>query len=116
MFITGPDVIKTVTGEDATMEETGGAYTIWASPAPPTTASGEQDAFDYVRSAELCLPPTTMPSCRHLAPPHPGAIEDNLTEGGPELDTLIPDSNQPYDMHEVITRSDDDEFWKSSRA
>jgi propionyl-CoA carboxylase beta chain len=41
-----------------------------------------------------------------------GAIEDNLTDEDIELDTLIPDSpNQPYDMHEVITRIlDDDEF------
>ncbi len=41
-----------------------------------------------------------------------GAIEDNLTDEDLELDTLIPDSaNQPYDMHEVITRIlDDDEF------
>src|SRR4029077_13670045 len=46
------------------------------------------------------------------APGRAGAIEDNLTDEDVELDTLIPDSpNQPYDMHEVITRIlDDDEF------
>src|SRR6516225_6590537 len=100
MFITGPDVIKTVTGEDVTMEELGGAHTHMAkSGTAHYVASGEQDAFDWVRDLLSYLPP-------------PGAIEDNLTSEDLELDTLIPDSpNQPYDMHEVITRIlDDDEF------
>ena len=49
---------------------------------------------------------------RYPVPVAEGAIEDNLTDEDLELDTLIPDSaNQPYDMHEVITRIlDDDEF------
>ena len=58
MFITGPDVIKTVTGEDVTMEELGGATPIWASPAPPTTwPPASWDAFDYVRDLLSFLPP-----------------------------------------------------------
>ncbi len=76
-------------------------------------ASGEQDAFDYVRDLLSYLPSNNYADPpRYPAPPHPGAIEDNLTEEDLELDTLIPDSpNQPYDMHEVITRIlDDDEF------
>src|SRR5215212_8960532 len=114
MFITGPDVIKTVTGEDVTMEELGGAHTHMAkSGTAHYVATGEQDAFDYVRELLSYLPsnnyadppryPATVPS---------GAIEDNLTDEDLELDTLIPDSpNQPYDMHEVVTRIlDDDEF------
>ena len=50
MFITGPDVIKTVTGEDVTMEELGGAHThMGKSGTLHYVASGEQDAFDFVR-------------------------------------------------------------------
>ena len=114
MFITGPDVIKTVTGEDVTMEELGGAHTHMAkSGTVHYVASGEQDALDYVRDLLSYLPPNNYADPpRYPAPPHPGAIEDNLTDEDLELDTLIPDSpNQPYDMHEVITRIlDDDEF------
>jgi len=114
MFITGPDVIKTVTGEDVTMEELGGAHTHESkSGTAHYVASGEQDAFDYVRDLLSYLPPNNYAEPpRYPAPPHPGAVEDNLTDEDLELDTLIPDSpNQPYDMHEVITRIlDDDEF------
>jgi propionyl-CoA carboxylase beta chain len=114
MFITGPDVIKTVTGEEVTMEELGGAHTHMAkSGLAHYVASGEQDAFDYVRDLLSYLPSNNYADPpRYPAPPHPGAIEDNLTEEDLELDTLIPDSpNQPYDMHEVIARIlDDDEF------
>jgi propionyl-CoA carboxylase beta chain len=114
MFITGPDVIKTVTGEDVTMEELGGAHThMGKSGTAHYVASGEQDAFEFVRDLLSFLPPNSAAEPpRYPAPPHPGAIEDNLTDEDLELDTLIPDSpNQPYDMHEVITRIlDDDEF------
>ncbi|MCV7252115.1 MULTISPECIES: acyl-CoA carboxylase subunit beta [Mycobacteriaceae] len=114
MFITGPDVIKTVTGENVTMEELGGAHTHMAkSGTAHYVASGEQDAFDYVRDLLSYLPSNNYADPpRFPAPPHPGAIEDNLTAEDLELDTLIPDSpNQPYDMHEVISRIlDDDEF------
>ncbi|TXH17789.1 MAG: acyl-CoA carboxylase subunit beta, partial [Mycobacterium sp.] len=114
MFITGPDVIKTVTGEEVTMEELGGAHTHEAkSGTVHYVASGEQDALDYVRDLLSYLPPNNYAEPPRLpAPPHPGAVEDNLTEEDLELDTLIPDSpNQPYDMHEVISRIlDDDEF------
>src|SRR5215213_9326609 len=114
MFITGPDVIKTVTGEDVTMEELGGAHTHMAkSGTAHYVASGEQDAFDYVRELLSYLPSNNFSDPpRYPAPPHPGAIEENPTDEDLDLDTLIPDSpNQPYDMHEVITRIlDDDEF------
>lgn len=113
MFITGPDVIKTVTGEEVTMEELGGAHTHMAkSGTAHYAASGEQDAFDYVRELLSYLPPnnsTDVPRYQAAAPT--GPIEENLTDEDLELDTLIPDSpNQPYDMHEVITRLLDDEF------
>ena len=115
MFITGPDVIKTVTGEDVTMEELGGAHTHEAkSGTTHYVASGEQDAFDYVRDILSYLPSNNASEPPRYPGPEPtdGAIEDHLTDEDIELDTLIPDSpNQPYDMHEVITRIlDDDEF------
>ena len=93
MFITGPDVIKTVTGEDVTMEELGGAHTHMAkSGTVHYVASGEQDALDYVRDLLAYLPPNNYAEPpRYPAPPHPGAIEDNLTDEDLELDTLIPD-------------------------
>ncbi|MBJ7466675.1 MAG: acyl-CoA carboxylase subunit beta [Mycolicibacterium sp.] len=114
MFITGPDVIKTVTGENVTMEELGGAHTHMAkSGTVHYVASGEQDALEYVRDLLSYLPSNNYadPPRYPVAVPA-GAIEDNLTGEDIELDTLIPDSpNQPYDMHEVISRIlDDDEF------
>src|SRR6202050_5416613 len=106
MFITGPDVIKTVTGEDVTMEELGGAHTHMAkSGTAHYVASGEQDALDYVRDLLSYLPPNNFTDPpRYPVPVPEGAIEDNLTDEDLELDTLIPDSpNQPYDMHEAHT-------------
>ncbi|NKZ63894.1 methylmalonyl-CoA carboxyltransferase [Rhodococcus hoagii] len=115
MFVTGPDVIKTVTGEDVTMEDLGGARTHMAkSGVAHYVASGEQDALDYVKDLLSYLPSNNQAAAPRLAPSDPivGAIEDSLTDEDRELDTLIPDSaNQPYDMHEVIRRIlDDDEF------
>lgn len=113
MFITGPDVIKTVTGEEVTMEELGGAHTHMAkSGTAHYAASGEQDAFDYVRELLSYLPPNNSTDApRYQAAAPTGPIKENLTDEDLELDTLIPDSpNQPYDMHEVITRLLDDEF------
>ena len=93
---------------------TGGAHTHMAKSGPAHyVASGEQDAFDYVRDLLAYLPSNNYADPPRYAVPVPeGGIEDNLTEEDLELDTLIPDwPNQPYDMHEVITRIlDDDEF------
>jgi propionyl-CoA carboxylase beta chain len=115
MFVTGPDVIKTVTGEDVTMEDLGGAHThMTKSGVAHYVASGEQDALDYVKELLSYLPSNNRADAPRLAPTDPidGAIEDSLTDEDLELDTIIPDSpNQPYDMHEVIRRLlDDDEF------
>ncbi|MDQ3789431.1 MAG: methylmalonyl-CoA carboxyltransferase, partial [Actinomycetota bacterium] len=114
MFITGPDVIKTVTGEDVGFEELGGART-------HNTKSGnahymgtdEDDAIAYVKELLSFLPSNNMSD----PPVFPGFAEEgsvasNVSETDLELDTLIPDSpNQPYDMHSVIERVlDDGEF------
>ncbi|GAC80652.1 acyl-CoA carboxylase subunit beta [Gordonia malaquae] len=114
MFVTGPDVIKTVTGEDVTMEDLGGAHTHMAkSGVAHYVAQDEEDALEYVKELLSYLPSNNRADAPRLpVPATTGGIEDNLTEEDLELDTLIPDSpNQPYDMHEVIRRIlDDDEF------
>jgi propionyl-CoA carboxylase beta chain len=109
MFITGPDVIKTVTGEDVGMEELGGARTHnTRSGNAHYLATDESDAIDYVKALLSHLPSNNLDE-----PPvfdAPATLE--ITDEDRELDTLIPDSaNQPYDMHRVIEHVlDDGEF------
>ena len=109
MFITGPDVIKTVTGEDVPFEELGGARTHnTKSGVAHYMAEDESDAFDYVRALLSYLPSNNLDE-----PPAYDVVADlAVTEHDRELNTLIPDSsNQPYDMHRVIEHVlDDDEF------
>lgn len=106
MFITGPDVIKTVTGEDVPFEELGGAHTHNSkSGVAHYMGSDEQDALDYVKSLLSFLPSnnTEMPPA--------DCVEADLevTDVDLALDTFIPDSmNQPYDMHTVIESIVDD--------
>jgi propionyl-CoA carboxylase beta chain len=109
MFITGPDVIKTVTGEDVGFEELGGART-------HNTRSGnahylgadEEDAIDYVKALLSYLPSNNMDD----PPVAPVESSVDVTDDDLALDTLIPDSaNQPYDIHRVIEHVlDDGEF------
>jgi propionyl-CoA carboxylase beta chain len=102
MFITGPDVIRTVTGEDVEMEDLGGARTHnTRSGNAHYLASDEADAIDYVRALLSYLPSNNLDD-----PPVFAASSD---ETDVDLDTLIPDSaNQPYDMHTVIGAVVDD--------
>ncbi|HYI58619.1 MAG TPA: acyl-CoA carboxylase subunit beta [Microlunatus sp.] len=109
MFITGPDVIKTVTGEDVSMEELGGGRT-------HNTKSGnahylgvdEEDAISYVRELLSYLPQNNLED----PPAYDAGSALDPTDDDLALDSVIPDSpNQPYDMHEVISRVlDDGEF------
>ncbi|HEX6525026.1 MAG TPA: acyl-CoA carboxylase subunit beta [Streptosporangiaceae bacterium] len=111
MFITGPDVIKTVTGEDVTFEDLGGAHAHGAkSGVAHYQATGEQDCIDFARDLLSYLPSNNMEDAPRLEYGKPADLTLEATDE--ELDTLIPDSpNQPYDMHEVITRVvDDGEF------
>ncbi|HET9655051.1 MAG TPA: acyl-CoA carboxylase subunit beta [Kineosporiaceae bacterium] len=109
MFITGPDVIKTVTGEEVGFEELGGAHTHNSrSGNAHYLGTDEDDALAYVRALLSYLPSNNLSD-----PPIFEAEHDlELTAGDEELDTLIPDSaNQPYDMHRVIEHLlDDGEF------
>ena len=110
MFITGPDVIKTVTGEDVTMEELGGARTHnTKSGNAHYMGSDEEDAIEYVKALLSFLPQNNLDE--------PPSYDDDgadldFTDLDRTLDTLIPDSpNQPYDMHDVIAAVlDDEEF------
>src|SRR4051794_28845722 len=109
MFIPGPDVIKTVTGEDVSIEDLGGARTHnTKSGNSHYMASDEQDALDYVKALLSYLPQNNLD-------PAPAFDEDpdlSFTDLDRSLDTIIPDSpNQPYDMRDVITAVlDDEEF------
>jgi propionyl-CoA carboxylase beta chain len=109
MFITGPDVIKTVTGEDVTMEELGGAHTHNSkSGNAHYLGADEDDAIDFVKALLSHLPQNNLED----PPTYPEAADLDVTDDDRALDTLIPDSpNQPYDMHTVIeTVLDDGEF------
>jgi propionyl-CoA carboxylase beta chain len=109
MFITGPDVIKTVTGEDVTMEELGGARTHnTKSGNAHYMGSDEEDAIEYVKSLLSFLPQNNLDP----APSYDTPVEPDVTDLDRTLDTVIPDgANQPYDMHEVIRPVlDDEEF------
>jgi propionyl-CoA carboxylase beta chain len=100
MFITGPDVIKTVTGEDVAMEDLGGARTHNSkSGNAHYLASDEEDAVEYVKALLSYLPSNNLDE----PPLFPADADLEATEDDRTLDTLIPDSaNQPYDMHQVI--------------
>jgi propionyl-CoA carboxylase beta chain len=100
MFVTGPDVIKTVTGEDVGFEELGGAYTHNSvSGVSHYLASDENDALDYARTLIGFLPDNNLSEL----PVYADDVELEITDADRKLNTLIPDSpNQPYDMHTVI--------------
>ena len=100
MFVTGPDVIKTVTGEDVGMEELGGALTHnTVSGVAHYLASDEDDALDYARALISFLPDNNMAPL----PVYESEIELEITDEDRKLNALIPDSpNQPYDVRTVI--------------
>ncbi|MEN9660427.1 MAG: hypothetical protein RLZZ443_356, partial [Actinomycetota bacterium] len=109
MFVTGPDVIKTVTGEDVGMEELGGALTHnKTSGVAHYLASDEEDAIDYARALLSYLPENNLAEAPVLEP----ASVLEVTDEDRKLDTIIPDSpNQPYNMLSIIeSLVDDNEF------
>src|ERR1700739_4615761 len=91
MFITGPDVIKTVTGEDVTFEELGGATAHGVkSGVAHYQASDEQDCIDFARDLLSYLPSNNLEEAPRLdAADARGETEPDETDA--ELDTLIPD-------------------------
>ncbi|MBV9856788.1 MAG: acyl-CoA carboxylase subunit beta [Streptosporangiaceae bacterium] len=109
MFITGPDVIKTVTGEDVSFEELGGAHAHGVrSGVAHYQAASEEDCAAFTRELLSYLPSNNLEDPPVAEPPG-GPVPLEITPADAELDAVIPDSpNQPYDMHEVIARVVDD--------
>src|SRR5262245_38534195 len=104
MFITGPDVVKTVTGEEVTLEELGGAQSHASKSGVATFVSpDEQTCLDNVRYLLSFLPANNLEEPPWFAP------TDDPDRRCPELYDVIPaSSNQPYDMHQVIQSVVDD--------
>jgi propionyl-CoA carboxylase beta chain len=111
MFITGPDVIKTVTGEEVSFEDLGGAeaHNVKSGVAH-YQAKDEDDCLSFARELLSYLPSNNLDEPAVMTSDDPSVLE--ITDADAELDGIIPDSpNQPYDMHGVITRIlDDGEF------
>nr|WP_199565440.1 acyl-CoA carboxylase subunit beta [Spongiactinospora rosea] len=109
MFITGPDVIKTVTGEEVSFEELGGAHTHNSrSGVAHFEAADEEECLEFARTLLSYLPGNNLDE----GPSYDVTPVLEVTDEDRELDTLIPDSaNQPYDMQEVLAHVlDDGEF------
>ena len=114
MFITGPDVIKTVTGEDVDMETLGGARQHNATTGTSTyLASDEEDAIEFVRELLDFLPSNNLAE----APLTAFDQDPETTDADLALDELIPDSaNQPYDIRAVIENVLDDGHFLEMQA
>jgi propionyl-CoA carboxylase beta chain len=109
MFITGPDVIKAVTGETVTQEELGGAMSHASkSGVAHFVAANDEDCLEQIRYLMSFIPSNNFES-----PPYFPATDDPARKCD-ELTALIPDSpNKPYDMHQVIASVfDDGEFFE----
>ncbi len=107
MFITGPDVVKTVTGEEVSFEELGGALThATKSGVAHFVAPDEEACLEDARYLLSFLPQNNVDPPPYSEPSDPVSREDA------ELDTLVPDDPaKPYDMKQVVERVfDDGEF------
>ena len=100
MFVTGPDVIKAVTGEDVAMEALGGAATHnTTSGVSHYLAADESDAFDYARVLLSYLPD----NWESEAPRYGSDADVEITDRDRRLNDLIPDSpSTPYDVTKII--------------
>ncbi|MGY1897559.1 acyl-CoA carboxylase subunit beta [Nocardia gipuzkoensis] len=114
MFVTGPEVIKEVTGEEVTMEELGGAQAQAANGTIHHVAATEQEAFDWAKTYLSYLPS----SCLEQGPVVNPGLEPQVTPHDLELDSIVPDSDREgYDMHEILLRLfDDGDFHEISAA
>ncbi len=106
MFITGPDVIKTVTGEDVEFEDLGGGRAHnTKSGVAHYLGDDEDDAIAYVKELLGYLPSNNLSD----PPVYDEVVDLDVSEDDLELETFIPDSaNTPYDMHTVIEHVLDD--------
>jgi acetyl-CoA carboxylase carboxyltransferase component len=109
MFITGPEVIKTVTGEEVTQEELGGAMSHASkSGVAHVVAGNDEDCLEQVRYLLSFIPSNNFESPPYFPP------TDDPERSCDELVEIMPDSpNKPYDMHKVIASVfDDGEFFE----
>ncbi len=104
MFITGPQVIKAVTGEEVSLEDLGGASTHnQTSGVAHFYAANEQDCLDQVKKLLSFLP------ANNIEDPPMGEGDDDIERREAALDTIVPvDSNRPYDVRDVIKLIVDD--------
>jgi propionyl-CoA carboxylase beta chain len=107
MFVTGPDVIKTVTHEDVTKDELGGAVTHnEISGVAHFMAHDDAECLAMVRELLSFLP------SNNLDDPPRKVCTDPIDRADPSLDSIIPDeSNQPYDIKDVICKIVDDAYF-----
>jgi len=103
MFITGPEVIKAVTGEEVSFEELGGATAhAEKSGVAHFAAESEREALRIVRRILSYVPSNNVDDPPHLE------LRDDPERRDPELATVVPqESDRPYDMRDVITRVTD---------
>jgi propionyl-CoA carboxylase beta chain len=109
MFITGPEVIRTVTGEEVGFEELGGAISHSSkSGVAHFACDGEDACLQDARYLLSFLPQNNLEPPPHVAP------TDDPQRMDPELDTVVPDNaNKPYDMRDVVHHVvDDGEFFE----
>src|SRR3989441_13348479 len=99
MFITGPEVIKAVTGEEVSFEELGGASAhAEKSGVAHFAAENEREALRIVRRILSYVPSNNVDDPPHLE------LRDDPERQDPELATIVPsESDKPYDMRDVIT-------------
>ncbi len=97
MFVTGPNVVKTVTNEDVSSEDLGGASAhSTKSGVTHLTAANDLEALEKIKKLLAFIPQ----NCQEQPPATPYNIGVEMRE---QLDTIVPESaNQPYDMREVI--------------
>ena len=100
MFITGPDVIKTVTHEEVSKEELGGAMTHNATSGVAHFATeNEEECLRVIRELLSFLPANNMEDPPRIP------CDDPVTRADEKLNTIVPpESSRPYDIRQVITR------------
>jgi propionyl-CoA carboxylase beta chain len=113
MFVTGPDVVKTVTNEVVTAEELGGAL-VHTTKSSVADGAYENDVECLLQMRRLI---DFLPSSAVAGPPEWPSFDDIEREDG-SLDTLVPDHpNKPYDIKELILKVvDEGDFFEISQA
>jgi propionyl-CoA carboxylase beta chain len=113
MFVTGPDVVKTVTNEVVTAEQLGGA-SVHATKSSIADGAYDNDVECLLQMRRLI---DFLPASSAVAPPEWPSFDD-IEREDKSLDTLIPDNpNKPYDIKELITKTvDEGDFFEISAA